>query len=146
MLNESRIDIYDYLYNLIYGVVSENVYDMRVPQELTESDTTEGFIVIHVGDIVDESEFAGHAFGRVRCYIEAYVPQISRGRVDHDIYALMENSINTVIKEQASVDEGEYYIDKGSVLSSEDDDISNANNAYFTFIKSFIVVIDKQEE
>lgn len=146
MLNESRIDIYDYLYNLLYGVVSENVYDMRVPQELTESDATEGFIVIHVGDIVDESEFTGRAFGRVRCYIEAYVPQISRGRVDHDIYALMENSINTVITEQSSIDEGEYYIDKGSVLSSEDDDISNANNAYFTFIKSFIVVIDKQEE
>ena len=144
MVNESRIDIYDYLYNLLFGVVSENVYDMRVPQELTESDTKDGFLVIHVGDIVDESEFSCEAFGRVRCFIEAFVPQISRGRVNHDIYALMENGINNVIDEQSQIDDGTYYIDKGSVLTSDDDEISNAGNAYFTFIKSFIVVIDKQ--
>ena len=117
---------------------------MRVPQELTESDTKDGFLVIHVGDIVDESEFSCEAFGRVRCFIEAFVPQISRGRVNHDIYALMENGINNVIDEQSQIDDGTYYIDKGSVLTSDDDEISNAGNAYFTFIKSFIIVIDKQ--
>lgn len=146
MLNESRIDIYDYLYNLLFGVVSENVYDMRVPQELTDSDTKDGFIVIHVGDLVDESEFSGEAFGRVRCFIEAFIPQISRGRVDHDIYAIMENGINNVINEQSKVNEGMYYIDKGSILTTDDDEVSNAGNAYFTFIKSFVVVIDKQSE
>lgn len=146
MLNESRIDIYDYLYNLLFGVVSENVYDMRVPQELTDSDTKDGFIVIHVGDLVDESEFSGKAFGRVRCFIEAFIPQISRGRVDHDIYAIMENGINNVINEQSKVNEGMYYIDKGSILTADDDEVSNAGNAYFTFIKSFVVVIDKQSE
>ena len=146
MLNESRIDIYDYLYNILFGVVSENVYDMRVPQELTDSDTKDGFIVIHVGDLVDESEFSGEAFGRVRCFIEAFIPQISRGRVDHDIYAIMENGINNVINEQSKVNEGMYYIDKGSILTTDDDEVSNAGNAYFTFIKSFVVVIDKQSE
>ena len=146
MVNESRIDIYDYLYNLLFGVVSENVYDMRVPQELTPSDTEDGFLVIHVGDLVDESEFSGEAFGRVRCFIEAFIPQISRGRVNHDIYALMENGINNVIDEQSKVNEGTYYIDKGSVLTADDDEVSNAGNSYFTFIKSFIVVIDKQSE
>lgn len=145
MLNESRIDIYDYLYNLLFGVVSDNVYDMRVPQELTESDTTDGFIVIHVGDIIDESEFDGEAYGRVRCYIEAFVPQISRGRVDHDIYTVMENGINNIITEQSKNSNGTYYIEKDRVVSSDLDDSSNAGNAYFTFIKSFIVVIDKQE-
>lgn len=145
MLNESRIDIYDYLYNLLFGVVSENVYDMRVPQELTESDTTDGFIVIHVGDIIDESEFDGEAYGSVRCYIEAFVPQISRGRVDHDIYTVMENGINNIITEQSKNANGTYYIEKDWIVSSDLDDSSNAGNAYFTFIKSFIVVIDKQE-
>ena len=116
---------------------------MRVPQELTESDTTDGFLVIHVGSIVDESEFVGEAYGRVRCFIEAYIPQISRGRVDHDIYAVMENSINNVVDEQSKVDDGTYYIDKGSVLTSDDAEVSNAGNAYFTFIKSFVVVINK---
>lgn len=146
MLNPSRIDIYDYLYNLLYGVVSENVYDMRVPQELTESDTNDGFLVIHVGSMYDESEFAREAYGRVRCYIEAYIPQISRGRVNHDIYAAMENSINNIIEEQTNVRDGSYYIEDDSILSMEDDEISNANNAYFTFIKSFIVRIDSQQE
>lgn len=145
MVNESRIDIYDYLYNILYGVVTENVYDMRVPQELTDSDTSDGFLVIHVGNIVDESEFAGQAYARVRCYIEAFIPQISRGRVDHDIYALMENSINNVIKEQTETGDGDYYIEADSLISADDTDDSNANNAYFTFIKSFIVVIDKEE-
>lgn len=143
MVNESRIDIYDYLYNLLYGVVSENVYYMRVPQELEKTDVKDGFIVIHVGELVDDSEFSGEAFGRVRCFIEAFIPQISRGRVDHDIYAMMENGINNVVDEQSKVDDGTYYIDKGSVLTADDDEVSNANNAYFTFIKSFIVVINK---
>ena len=145
-VNKSRIDIYDYLYNLLFGVVTENVYDMRVPQELTESDTKDGFIVIHVGNLVDESEFTCEALARVRCYIEAFVPQISRGRMNHDLYATMENAINNVIEEQTEVRDGAYYIEEGSYLSSDDSDTSNANNAYFTFIKSFIVVIDNQQE
>ena len=74
----------------------------------------------------------------------SFLVQISRGRVNHDIYALMENGINNVIDEQSKVSDGLYYIDKGSVLTADDDEISNAGNAYFTFIKSFIVVIDKQ--
>ena len=146
MLNKSRIDIYDYLYILLFGVVTENVYDMRVPQVLTESDTKDGFIVIHVGNLVDESEFTCEALARVRCYIEAFVPQISRGRMNHDLYAAMENSINNVIEEQTEVRDGAYYIEEGSYLSSEEDEITNANNAYFTFIKSFIVVVDNQQE
>lgn len=145
MLNDSRIDIYDYLYNLIYGTVTENVYYMREPQELEESDTKDGFVVIHVGDIVDDSEFSGQAFGHARCFIEAFVPQMSRGRVDHDLYALLENAINNTIKEQSELDYGTYYIEEGSLLSADGDETSNANNAYFTFIKSFIVVINKQE-
>ena len=146
MVNESRIDIYDYLYNLLFGVVSENVYDMHPPTELTESDTKDGFIVIHVGGMVDESEFDLQAYGRVRCYIEAFVPPISRGRMNHDIYALMENGINTLIDEQSENRDGAYYIEKDSVISMDDDESSTADNTYFTFIKSFIVVIDNQEE
>lgn len=145
MVNESRIDIYDYLYNLFFGVVSENVYDMRVPTELTESDTTDGFLVIHVGSIVDESEFDGQAYGRVRCFIEAFIPSVSRGRMNHDIYAMFENSINQIIKEQSEAGGGEYYVEKDSLISADDIEGSDDNNSYFSFIKSFIVVIDKQE-
>ena len=145
MVNESRIDIYDYLYNLLFGVVSENVYDMRVPTELTESDTTDGFLVIHVGSIVDESEFDGQAYGRVRCFIEAFIPSVSRGRMNHDIYAMFENSINQIIKEQSETGDGEYYVEKDSLISADDIEGNDDNNSYFSFIKSFIVVIDKKE-
>lgn len=146
MVNESRIDIYDYLYNLLFGVVSENVYDMQVPSELTESDTKNGFLVIHVGSIVDESEFDRQAYGRVRCYIEAFVPPISRGRMNHDIYAMFENSINDIINEQSENRDGGYYIEKDSLISADDIEGSDDSNMYFSFIKSFIVVIDNQSE
>lgn len=145
MINESRIDIYNYLYNLLYGVVSDNVYYMRAPQELLEPDTTDGFLVIHVGSIMDESEFDGHAYGSVRCFIEAFVPQMSRGRVDHDIYAVMESAINEVIKNQMDVRDGQYYIQSDSIISTDSSEASDANNSYYTFIKSFIVVIEEQD-
>lgn len=143
MLNESRIDLYDYLYNIFYDVVTKNVYSMRVPQELTQSDTTEGFIVIRVGGINDESEFSGQAYGRVRCYVQAYVPQRSRGRLDKNKYKEYEDGINAIIKLAAEDSQGEYNIEEGSIISTDEDEVSNANNAYFTFIKSFIVTIIK---
>lgn len=146
MLNESRSDIYDYLYNLFYDVVTKNVYEMRVPQELTDSDTVDGFIVIHVGNLIDESEFTGQAYGEVRCFIEAYIPQISRGRVNHDIYALMENGINTVVKEASQSRVGTYHVEEESILSADGDDTTNAGNSYFTFIKSFIVNIESNSD
>lgn len=146
MLNESRSDIYDYLYNLFYGVVTENVYEMRVPQELTQSDTEDGFLVIHVGNLIDESEFTGQAYGEVRCFVVAYIPQISRGRVDHDIYALMENSINTVVKEASMQRSGTYHVEEDTMLSTDGDETSNAGNSYFTFIKSFIVNIESNSD
>ncbi len=145
MLNDSRIDIYDYLYNLLYDVVTKNVYSMREPQELTKSDTEDGFIVIHVGDLNDEGEFNGQAYGWARCYIEAFVPPITRGRLDYEKYKTFEDGINTVIKLATEDNTGTYFIQEGSVLSMDADETSNANNSYFTFIKSFIVNIDKQE-
>jgi hypothetical protein len=146
MVNVSRIDIYDYLFNLFFEVVSDNVYYMREPQELTESDVNDGFVVIHVGDIRDSSEFNGEAYASCRCYIETFIPQISRGRVNRDIYALLENSIDNVIKEQSKSPDGIYYIEQDGVLSMDGEEITNANNAYFTFIKSFVVIIDNKEE
>lgn len=145
MLNESRIDIYDYLYNLFYDVVTKNVYSMREPQELTKSDTTDGFIVIRVGDLIDASEFARQTYGEVRCYVEAFVPPISRGRLDYEKYKTFEDGINAVIELAMQDNTGSYHIQEGSVLSSDAEESSTANNSYFTFIKSFIVTIDEQE-
>ena len=155
MFNKSRIDIYDYLYNLFYDVVTKNVYSMNEPQELTKSDTENGFIVLHVGNLVDESEFDYEAFGRVRCYVEAFVPPITRGIIaaekkgcivlDYNKYKAFEASIDNVITTESSTTTGEYSIESDSVISMDAEVLTNANNIYFTFIKSFIVNINEQE-
>ena len=147
MVNKSRSDIYDYLYNLFYGTVTENVYMMGEPQELESTDRADGFLVIHVGDIIDDSEFDYNAYGWVRCFVEAYIPPISRGRLDVDKYRAFEGAINLSIDAaiESTTDDDTYYIEADSVLSEDADDTGNANNAFFVFIKSFIVVIDKKE-
>lgn len=142
MVNESRIDIYDYLYNLFYDVVTKNVYSMEVPQELTQSDTQDGFIVLHVGDLNDESEFAHHTYGWARCFVEAYIPPISRGRLDYDKYREFEDAITDVIHLASDEVIDGYSVQEGSVLSMDGSETTNANNSYFTFIKSFIVNIN----
>lgn len=141
MLNKSRIDIYDYLYNLFFETVTDNVYSMNEPQELTQDDVDDGFIVIRIGDIIDDSEFSGEAYGHVRCYVEAYVPPISRGRLDIDKYKAFEDSINDVIGVATMETGGEYHVREDSVISMDGDVASTANNLYFSFIKSFIVDI-----
>lgn len=142
MFNESRIDIYDYLYNLFYDVVTKNVYSMSEPQELTASDVKDGFLVIRVGNITDVSEFGREAYGWVRCYVEAYVPPISRGRLDYDKYKEYEDGINDVINSLAGHTDGTYCVQEDSVISTDTLETNNANNLYYTFVKSFILTIN----
>lgn len=144
MINDSRTAIYDFLYNLFYGVVTENVYVMDEPQELTESDVTEGFIVIRVGDIYDEGEFSLETFATVHCFVSAYVPPMSRGRLDIAKYKAFEDGIVAVIKTASANPESEYYVEENSILSTDIETVGNSDNVFFTFIKSFIVEIDKQ--
>ena len=140
MLNDSRLDIYDYLRSVFEDRVSVNIYDMNVPQELTKSDANDGFVVLRVGNIYDRSEFPREAYAWVRCYVEAYVPPISRGRVNKDIYRNFEDAINIGIREANQYTTNEaYMIREESTLSMESVEISNANNAYYVFAKSFIV-------
>lgn len=146
MLNKSRSDIYDYLYGLFYGTVTENVYSMSEPQELEDTDRTDGFIVLHVGNMYDNSEFSGQTYGEVRCYVEAYIPPVTRGRLDVDKYREYEDAITQTIENAiASPNQNEdYCIQEDSLISSETEEVTNANNIFFVFIKSFIVAINKE--
>lgn len=144
MLKDSRIDIYDYLYGLFYQVVSDNVYRMSPPQELTEDDTTNGFIIIRLGDVNDESEFSKQAYGWARAFIEVFVPPKSRGRLDKVKYKELEDAVNAVIDDEiANPTNDTYGIESDSVVSMDGDD-GLANNSYHVFMKSFVVLIDKQ--
>lgn len=143
MMNESRIDLYNYVYGLFFGVVSDNVYSMNEPQELTESDTKDGFIVIRIDDMYDDSEFPRNAYGWARVFVQAYVPPISRGRLDKVKYKAFEDGISQVIYNEIENGTNEHFsIDSDGVISMDSNADTNANNAYFMFVKSFIVTID----
>lgn len=146
MLVDSRSEIYKYLYDMFYDVVTKNVYCVNEPQELKEDDIKNGFVVIKVGDIIDESQFDGEAYGYTRCYIEAYIPPISRGRLDYDKFKEFEDGINGVIKNATKEigNNSDYFIEQGSELSMDSQQTNNANNIFFMFIKSFVIIIDKQ--
>lgn len=142
MFNESRIDIYDYLRSVLGENVTKNIYDMYVPQELTKSDVNDGFIVINVGNLNDQSEFAKNAYGWVRCHLQAFVPTMTRGKVNRSKYEEFESGINECISTAVSANQSDVYqISEDSILSMNGVEISNANNIFFTFIKSFIVYI-----
>lgn len=110
MIDKSRIEIYDYLYSLLHGVVTNNVHSMGEPSETTQDEADNGFVVTQVGDINDESEFDGDAYAWARCYIYAYVPKISRGRLNKKMYREYENAILDVIKNAEKHQDSKYYI------------------------------------
>lgn len=141
MVEESRIAVYEYLKPLFSGV-TQNIYSMRVPTDNTTDDTQNGFIVIEVGSIRDESEFDLQTFGWVRCDVVAYVPQKSRGRLDKDKYAAFEDSINAAIRSEIEHPTSDTYaIQSDGILSMDDDEDTNKGNQYNVFVKSFIVTI-----
>ena len=131
----------------MFKVVTPNIYSMRVPTENTDSDTKNGFIVIQVGGINDESVFGLDTFGWVRCYVTAYVPQKSRGRLDSEKYAAFEDGINSVIRTlvQSPQNDSPYFVQSDGILSMDDDEDTNKGNQYNVFVKSFIVVTNNQE-
>ena len=141
MFSDSRIGIYRYVESLLTENVTENVYLMNKPQELVQSDTEEGFIVVKVGDLHDDSEFDGETYGWTRVFVETYVPPITRGRLNVSKYKEYEDAINEVIKNASQVSGGEYWIQSESVLSMDGNVENNANNSYYMFIKSFVVMI-----
>ena len=147
MFNDSRIDIYDYLYDLIVNnEVTKNVYMVDEPQDLTTSDKKDGFVVIKVGGVNDQSQFDLETYGWTRVYIYAYIPSTSRGRLDYNKYKAMENNLNAVIRqvsEQGSV--GGYTIVQNSTLSMDGVRMSTANNLFYSFVKSFRVFITQQQ-
>ena len=143
MFNESRIDIYNFLYGLFYDTITRNVYRMGEPTENSESDTTDGFLVIQVGVMNDDSEFDGDAYGWARCYVTAYIPKRSKGRLDAEKYKTFEDGINTIVKLASESRNADYYVLKGSELSVDDVETTQKGNQYHIYRKSFVVVIDK---
>ncbi len=147
MIDDSRIGVYKYVESILANV-TENVYLMSEPQDLTQSDVEDGFVVVRVGDFLDASEFSLEAYGMARVYIDAYVPPMSRGRLNVALYTEFEDAINEAVQTATEDTSNQtYWIQEDSMLSMDLNADSNANNAFYMFIKSFIVVIgEKQPE
>ena len=142
MLNESRIDLYNYICGLFVNV-SENIYSMKIPSELTESDVSDGFLVVRIGDMYDESEFPKQAYGDVRVFVSAYVPFKSRGRINKTLYSAFETAMNNAIEDALENDDNENYtIQCDGILSMDDIEETNANNSFSVYVKSFVVTIN----
>ena len=143
MFNDSRIDIYDYLYDLVVNNnVTSNVYMVDEPQDLTASDKKDGFVVIKVGGVNDQSQFDLETYGWTRVYIYAYVPPTSRGRLYYNKYKEMENKLNALISNASNSEPvNGYSIIQNSTLSMDGTRLSTANNLFYAFVKSFRVLI-----
>lgn len=146
MIDKSRIALYDYLYSLLHGVVTNNVHSMGEPSETTQDEADNGFVVTKVGDIEDESEFEGNAYAWARCYIYAYVPKMSRGRLHKKKYKEYEDAILDVIKNAETHQDSDYYIMPETTISMDDNANTQKGNQYNLFVKSFIVVINEKQE
>ena len=141
MFSDSRIDIYDYLYNL-FEVVTPNVYLMSEPTELTPSDVEDGFMVIRLGNFNDEGEFGLRTYGWARVFVEAYIPPMSRGRLDDVKYKRFEDALNAAISSATEISDGDYYIQEDSLISYDDKEDTMIDNQFYVFVKSFIIVTD----
>ena len=146
MIDKSRIAIYDYLYSLLYGVVTNNVHSMGEPSETTDDEAENGFVVTQVGDIEDESEFDGSTYAWARCYVYAYVPKKSRGRLNKRKYKEYEDAILAVIKNAETQGNENYFVMPETTISMDENDNTMKGNQYSIFVKSFVVVIDKQQD
>lgn len=141
-----RIDMYEYVEKLLTDVFDVNVYLMSEPQELTEEDTERGFLVVNIGNLNDASEFIGNTYEWARVFIVAYIPPISRGRVNLERYKTFERLINKLVRESSEDNEKDFWPQYDSLLSTDGEEINNANNVYHTFIKSFIVMSNHVSE
>lgn len=118
---------------------------MSEPQDLTASDKKDGFVVIKVGGVNDQSEFDLQTYGYARVYITAYVPTQSRGRLNRNLYKEYERKVNNAISVAENMDESNGYIAiKNSTLSMDSTTFSTANNMFYTFVKSFRIFITQQ--
>jgi hypothetical protein len=131
---------------MFFDTVTRNVYKMGEPTENNESDTVDGFITLQVGVMNDASEFDGDAYGWARCYVTAYVPKKTRGRLDSDKYKQFEDGINTVVRLASESRHGNYFVLRDSEISTDDVETYQKGNQYHLYRKSFVVVIDKQVE
>lgn len=141
MIDARRAPIYKYITALFEGKVTDYVYLMSVPTNLTDEVAAGGFMVINVGDIQDRSEMMLSNYAQTRVIVQMYVSPKNRGRIDYEQYEEYEKMISDILIEESKKRGDKYIIDMDSLLSTDAVYNNDGNNVFFQYIISFIVKI-----
>ena len=166
-MNISRSDLYTYVASLFasdlldaegnllldkYGIalaskdfVLNNIYWKEVPQTLTATDVSKGFMVMKLQQISDNSEMLLETYCDTRMYIECYVPSIKASNISGVInkkkYDAIQKVVDELILSECKKVNQPYTISRDVVLSM-DDFYTNGTNTFFLYITSFSITIN----
>lgn len=142
-IDARRTPIYKYVYSLFNGKVTDYIYPMGIPTNLTEEAQAGGFMVINVGDIQDRSEMTLSNYAQTRVTVQMYVTPKGRGRIDTELYEEYETKIFDILAAESEKRGEKYIIDLDSILSTDDVYNKDGNNVFFLYIASFVLKIIK---
>lgn len=142
-IDARRTPIYKYIHSLFNGKVTDYIYPMGIPTNLTEEAQAGGFMVINVGDIQDRSEMTLSNYAQTRVTVQMYVTPKGRGRIDTELYEEYETKIFDILAVEAEKRGEKYIIDLDSILSTDDVYNKDGNNVFFLYIASFVIKIIK---
>ena len=141
-MNVSRKDLYSYVATMFVGVV-KGIY-RHMPTSLSSEDTANGFIVLRMGNIEDESEIFLNAYAKTRIYVECYVPDVNtsttNGVMSTTKYDAMQQAVDNKIDAECEKVNQTYTISRESILSSDDTYVNKAVS-FMVYITSFQVII-----
>lgn len=141
-MSVSRKDLYSYVASMFVGIV-KGIYK-HMPTSLSPEDTTNGFIVIRMGNIDDSSEFYGNTYAKTRIYVECYVPDVNttttNGVMSTTKYDAMQQAVDDKIDAECEKVNQTYTISRESILSSDDTYVNKAVS-FMVYITSFQVII-----
>lgn len=141
-MSVSRKNLYSYVANMFVGIV-KGIYK-HMPTSLSPEDTTNGFIVIRMGNIDDSSEFYGNTYAKTRIYVECYVPDVNtsttNGVMSTTKYDTMQQAVDDKIDAECEKVNQTYTISRESILSSDDTYVNKAVS-FMVYITSFQVII-----
>ena len=141
-MSVSRKNLYSYVASMFVGIV-KGIYK-HMPTALSPDDTTNGFIVIRMGNIEDSSEFYGNTYAKTRIYVECYVPDVNtsttNGVMSTTKYDAMQQSVDDKIDAECEKVNQTYTISRESILSSDDTYVNKAVS-FMVYITSFQVII-----
>lgn len=141
-MSVSRKNLYSYVASMFVGIV-KGIYK-HMPTALSPEDTTNGFIVIRMGNIEDSSEFYGNTYAKTRIYVECYVPDVNttttNGVMSTTKYDTIQQAVDDKIDAECEKVNQTYTISRESILSSDDTYVNKAVS-FMVYITSFQVII-----